>query len=170
MRGKFNYFVFFLRIIFAVIFLPLSIAAIIFCPGESLAHHDLAGVIAVTFAFFLLLFYVNFKIGRAIWTERFTMRIEAGSIVITDLFTFKKRVLHGADIKGFSLAEYPLRGLKVKSILLYLVNGQKIEFPQFLFYNFKRLNQALQENGIRFLGEEPFVWKWVDSRYYKFDE
>jgi len=169
MHGKFNYFVFFLRIIFWVIFLPCSIAAIIFCPEESRSHHDLWGVIAMTFAFFLLLFYFNFKIGRAIWTERFTMRIEEGRIIVTDLFTFRKRVFQAADIKGFSLSEYPLRGLKVKSILLYLDNGQKIEFPQFLFFNFKRLTQALQENGFKFLGEEPYVWKWVDSRYYKFD-
>ena len=48
--------------------------------------------------------------------------------------------------------------------------GEKIELPQFLFFNFKNLAPSLQENGITFLGEEPYIWKWVDSRVYKFDK
>ena len=90
--------------------------------------------------------------------------------MITDLILFKRRVLRREDIKGFSLSEYPLRGINFKSILLYLYNGQKVELPQFLFLNFKQLTRSLQESGIKFLGEEPYIWKWIDSRYYKFDK
>jgi hypothetical protein len=170
MSGKFNYPVFILRMLFEAVFLVLGIVALVLGPSHWSENHDLSGVIGITVAFAVLLFYINFKFLRAIWTERFGIRFETGSLIITDHLLLKRRVLRGDDIKGFSLSEYPLRGMKVKSILLYLSSGKKVEFPQFLFFNFKSLSPSLQESGITFLGEEPYIWKWVDSRYYKFDE
>jgi hypothetical protein len=170
MHGKFNYPVFILRMIIEAVFLVLGIVVLILGPDHWSANHDLSGVVGMTVAFAVLLFFVNAKFIRPIWTERFGIRIEPDSLIITDHLLFKRRVLRGNDIKGFSLSEYPLRGMKVKSILLYLSNGEKIELPQFLFFNFKNLAPSLQENGITFLGEEPYIWKWVDSRVYKFDK
>jgi hypothetical protein len=91
-------------------------------------------------------------------------------VVIKDHLLFRSSALGQAEIKGFSLSEYPIRLKGVQSILLYLINGQKIEFPQFLFLNFRKLTTALEESGIPFLGEEPYIWKWIDSREYKFDD
>lgn len=127
MRGKFNYLIFFLRLIFAAVFLACSLAALIMGPRQWFADHDLSGAVDLTFTLLLLLSFVNFKISRAVWTERFTMRVAADSVIITDLILFKRRVLRSEDIKGFSLSEYPLRGINFKSILLYLDNGQKVE-------------------------------------------
>jgi hypothetical protein len=170
MRGKFNYIVFLLRIIFALAFTTVSVYIIIIGPGRWTAGHDLSGVIGITSLWGIITFYIAFKIIRAIWTERFTLSLAGDGIIIKDLILFKHRTLQKADIKGFSLSEYPLRNNIFKSILFYLGDGTKVEFPQFLFLNFKKLTQALKESGITFFGEEPYVWKWVDSRYYKFDE
>jgi hypothetical protein len=112
----------------------------------------------------------TFKFSRAVWTERFSMVITHDQVMIKDKLFFKSSILRHDEIKGFSLAEYPIRIRGVRSILLYLVDGHKIEFPQFLFFNFKNLAGALEESGIPFLGEEPYIWKWVDSRIYKFDD
>lgn len=170
MHGKFNYPVFILRMIIEAVFLVLGIFVMILGPGHWSANHDSSGVVGMTVVFAALLLFINVKIIRAIWTERFGIRIEPDSLIITDHLLFKRRVLRGDDIKGFSLSEYPLRGMKVKSILLYLSTGEKIEFPQFMFFNFKSLAPSLQESGITFLGEEPYIWKWVDSRVYKYDQ
>lgn len=149
--------------------LSASVAAPIYGPQLIFDYHGLAGTIGIAIALSLLCAYMNFKLIRAIYRERFTMKIEAGTLFVTDVLRFKKRALAAADIKGFSLSEYPLRGFKFKSILVYLKNGEKLEFPQFLFLNFRKLAQCLEQNGIRFLGNEPYVWKWIDSRYYKYD-
>jgi hypothetical protein len=170
MRGKFNYPIFIARIIIVTGFLALSLTALILGTSHWSERHDLSGVIGITVTFTLLLLFVNVKFIRATWTERFGIRIDRNSLIITDHLRFKRQVLQRADIKGFSLSEYPLRGLSVKSILLYLSNGEKIELPQFLFFNFKQLAPALEQSGVKFLGQEPYIWKWIDSRRYKFDE
>jgi hypothetical protein len=170
MRGKFNYPLFIARIIIVTGFLALSIMVLTLGPSHWSEGHDLSGVIGLTITFTLLLLFVNVKFIRAVWTERFGLRIERDSLIITDHLRCKRQTLQRADIKGFSLSEYPLRGLSVKSILLYLSSGKKIELPQFLFFNFKQLPPALEQNGIKFLGKEPYSWKWIDSRTYKYDQ
>jgi hypothetical protein len=170
MHGKFNYPLFIARIIIVTGFLALSITCLILGPSHWSAAHDLSGVVGITVTFTLLLLFVNAKLIRAIWTERFGIRIERDTLIMSDHLRFKRLVLQRAEIKGFSLSEYPLRGLSVKSVLLYLSNGKKIELPQFLFFNFKQLAPALEESGVKFLGQEPYIWKWIDSRTYKFDQ
>jgi hypothetical protein len=67
---------------------------------------------------------------------------------------FKTSLLSHEEIKGFSLAAYPIRGMNIRTILLYLKNGQKFEFPQFMLFNFKKVRAALIDNRISFLGAE----------------
>jgi hypothetical protein len=169
MHGKFNYPLFIGRILFELGFLAASIIVLVLGPGRWAEGHGMGGVIGITIAYGLLLLYLHVKYIRAIWTERFGLRIDGDTLTLTDNLLFKRLTLQHTAIKGFSLSEYPLRGLKVKSILLYLSSGQKIELPQFMFFNFKHLSPALEQAGIAFLGEEPFIWKWPDSRAYKYD-
>lgn len=50
--------------------------------------------------------------------------------------------------------EYPTRWVKGRSIMLYLTEEQKLEFPEFLFLNFRKLDKALEESGLHFFGVE----------------
>ena len=56
--------------------------------------------------------------------------------------------------------EYPMRGARAKSIILYISEEEKLEFPEFLFLNFKKLDKALEESGLQFFGVESREWRW----------
>jgi hypothetical protein len=170
MHAQFNYILFFIRFLFVFIWSLLVVGLLFFLPAELSRKHDLSGVIGVMAGFVFVCSLATFKFWQAVWTERFTMTITRDTVIIKDRMFFKSFSLPQSEIKGFSLSEYPIRICGIQSILLYLVNGQKIEFPQFLFFNFKKLAKALEESGISFLGKEPYIWKWIDSRIYKFDD
>jgi hypothetical protein len=108
----------------------------------------------------ILFYYIAFKLGQATWSQRFTIVLAGDQVVVRDVILFKRRVLQFADIKGFSLMEYPTRWVNGRSIVLYLTDGAMIEFPQFLFFNFRKLDMALEESGINFFGVESREWRW----------
>ena len=169
MHGQFNYILFLVRTLFVLSWSALVVGVLFFLPGQLSQKHDLSGVVGIIAGFVFVFSIITFKFWRAIWTERFGLIITSDGVIVKDHLLFRSAALRQEEIKGFSLSEYPVRLKGVHSILFYLVNGQKIEFPQFLFLNFKKLTTALEESGITFLGEEPYIWKWVDSRIYKFD-
>jgi|GEM_PF-6433957 len=170
MRAQFNYIVFLIRILFVLAWSALVIGLLFFLPRELSRTHDLSGVLAIMAGFIFVCSMATFKFWRAVWTERYNMVIADNQVTIKDQLLFRSFVLRNDEIKGFSLSEYPIRISGIKSILLYLINGEKIEFPQFLIFNFKKLTRALEKSGVPFLGEEPYIWKWIDSRRYKFDD
>ena len=169
MRGIFNYIFFYFRIIVALAFSALCIAGLILPFTDIDKEHDTPGGTLGMVGLCVLVSLICFKLWRAIWTERFNLALLDGQVIIKDKLLFRSTILLPEDIKGYSLSEYPIR-FKVRSILFYLNNGKKIEFPQFLFFNFKKLIKALEPHGIKFLGEEGYYWKWVDSREYKYDK
>ena len=40
---------------------------------------------------------------------------------------------------------------------------------QFAYFNFKKIKQTLVDKKYNYFGYEPYIWKWVDSRVYKYD-
>lgn len=170
MRAKFNYILFVIRILFVLAWSAAVVGSLCYMPGDLGRTHELSGVIGVMAGFICVFSLFTFKLWRAVWTERFSMHINPGQVIIKDHLLFRSFALRTDEIKGFSLSEYPIRISGVQSILLYLINGEKIEFPQFLFFNFKKLAKGLEQDGVPFLGKEPYIWKWIDSRVYKFDK
>ena len=170
MHGQFNYVLFLIRILFVLAWSALVIGLLFFLPGQLSQKHDLSGVVGVIAGFVFVFSIITVKFWRAIWTERFGLIITPDGVIVKDHLLFRSFTLRHGEIKGFSLSEYPVKIKGIQSILLYRVNGRKIEFPQFLFLNFRKITKALEESGISFLGEEPYIWKWVDSRIYKFDD
>jgi hypothetical protein len=152
MHAKFNYVFFVIRILFVLAWSALGIVLLYMLPGEESQKHDLSGVIGIMAAFLFVFGLFTFKFWRAIWTERFGMIITRDEVIIKDHLCFKTSILRPDEIKGFRLSQYPIRIKGVKSIFLCLKDGRKIEFPQFLFLNFKKMAAALEECGIAFLG------------------
>jgi hypothetical protein len=91
-------------------------------------------------------------------------------MLIKDALTGKQKQLKLSHIKGFSITKYPTRLRDFDEIILYLKNRKKIEMPQFLYWNFKDIQRGFQENGLRFLGHEPYTSNFFDSRHYHFDD
>jgi len=166
MRGRVNYLVFFIRIIFCLGISFLAIWGAISLVRECLTDLPEAGELGRTIVFMILIFYVAFRLGQAAWHQRFTIRLVGDQIIVKDMILFKRRTLRSNDIKGFSLMEYTMGGIRLmgwvkgKSIMLYLEDGDKIEFPEFLFMNFTKMDRALEESGLQFFGIESIEWRW----------
>lgn len=94
---------------------------------------------------------------------------EGGNLKVIDAVSKKQHVISKAAIKGFSLSKYPTRIWNFDEVIIYLSNGNKIELPQYLYWNFKEIKPAFESNGIPFLGFERFRWKFLDSRHYEFE-
>jgi hypothetical protein len=158
-RGRFNYLLFFIRIIFCLAFATLGvwgiIDVIIQWVDAGIFNADQGKLVIFCIAFC----YIAVKLGQAAWHQRFTIRLSGDKIIVRDVFLFRRRVLQLSDIKGFSLMEYPTRWVKGRSIMLYLTEEQKLEFPEFLFLNFRKLDKALEESGLHFFGVESRRWR-----------
>ncbi len=101
--------------------------------------------------------------------ERNNLFLEEKDIILKDAVNSKEKRIPKNKVKGFSTTTYNTRAWNFKSLILYLANGDKIEFPQFLYWNFKDFKVALEENNIQYLGHEPYRWKWFDKRHYQYD-
>jgi len=118
------------------------------------------GEIGLVFVSLALIVYVAFRLGQASWHQRFNIRIADDHIVVRDVFLFRRRTFQLNEIKGFSLMDYPMRRGRSKSIILYVSEEKKFEFPEFLFLNFRKLDKALEESGLHFFGVESRSWRW----------
>lgn len=116
-----------------------------------------------------LLIFSCYRFLKLLRTQRNILIFEKNHLKIIDAVFKTERAIHTSEIKGFSLTTYPTKGWDFKEILIYLSNGEKIELPQFLYWNFKDIKPGLELNGLRFLGFEKFRWKFFDSRHYEFD-
>ncbi|WP_207429505.1 hypothetical protein [Pedobacter sp. SYSU D00535] len=96
--------------------------------------------------------------------------ITPDGIEVINLLTFQKTAISKKEILGFSTSEIPYKIGNFKEILIYLKNGDKIDLMQFAYFNFKKIEPALIDKRYDFLGYEPYIWKWVNSRVYKFDK
>jgi hypothetical protein len=87
-----------------------------------------------------------------------------------NLLTLKTKAIHKEDIKGFSTSIVPYRIWDFKQIIIYLKDGTKIDIMQFAYFNFKNIKPDLIDKNYNYLGDEPYIWKWVNSRVYKYDD
>ncbi len=119
---------------------------------------------------FLLFSYIIYVFGKPALTERYNLIIENGVPKLIDNF-LRNEILLKENFKGFSFSSYGnKRGLyDFKTLIFYFQDGSIIELPQFLYSNFKLIKPALITNSIKYLGEEPYKWKNLISRHYRFE-
>ena len=120
--------------------------------------------------FFLVLcgsfFYI---ILHALIKSTKSYRIKESGLDVYNIITLTLTSLDKNDIKGFSTSVVPYRIWNFKQITIYIKDGRKFELMQFEFFNFKKISESLIERNYEFLGQEPYIWKWFDSRVYKYE-
>ena len=170
-KTRFNYLLFAIRGLAFLFFLAfLFIFIFLIIPGLIESGNPSKKFIAIPLGLLLVIYFI-YRFGKLLSSQRSIASIDnKGTILLKDALTGKRNMLHASDIKGFSMSKYPTKFSDFKEIILYLKNGKKIEMPQFLYWNFKEIKPAFEENGLKFLGHEPYTWKFFDSRHYHFDD
>lgn len=169
-KTRFNYLLLGLRALFFLFFVALFLG-LIFYAAPKIIRSDDFGIrlfIGLLAALFIAIF-LPYRFGKLLLTQRNVLSFKNGDLILTDAILNKRIVISKKEIKGFSLSKYPTKVWDFHELIVYLANGNKIELPQFLYWNFKELRPAFEENGLSFLGYERFRWKFFDSRYYQFD-
>jgi|SRR5690606_23581421 len=126
--------------------------------------------------------YITIILGVTIFGAIFQMFFKAlvttsKNYLITDqtieefnVLTLKTKTIHKEDIKGFSTSKVPYRIWDFKQVIIYLKDGTKIDIMQFAYFNFKKIKSTLVDKRYNYLGHESYIWKWVNSRVYKYDD
>jgi len=169
-RSKFNYLVFGLRLLFFILFVGLFFVFVFkvapsFYADNKLGVKLILGLLAGLF----LTIFLPYRFGKLLLKERSNIILENGQLILKDAITSKERYLEKTDLNGFSTTIYQTKAWNFKSIIFYFSNGDKLEFPQFLYWNFKDIKETLVENNVKYLGHEPYRWKWFDTRQYMYD-
>jgi len=167
---KYNYLILGLRSIFFLFFVGLFVGFFAYSVPKFIDEREfsfkmIVGMVAATF----LVMFLCYRFLKLLRTQRKVLVFENDHLKVTYAIFKTERIIHKSEIKGFSLTTYPTKVWNFKEILIYLTNGEKIELPQFLYWNFKDFKSGLESNELKFLGFERFRWKFLDSRYYQFD-
>ncbi|KIO51134.1 hypothetical protein IW18_19165 [Flavobacterium hibernum] len=167
-KTRYNYLILVARFIFTIFFGALSIIMIYVLIKDSKSNNYLSefffGIV-----FNIIMIYLTYHFAILIIKQSYNFKIEENSIFKISILSGRKELLKTNQIKGFSISEYPIKIWNFKSIILYLANGKKIELPQFLYFNFNKIENELIENSITKLGHEKHKWKSFDSRYYEYE-
>ncbi|GGF25957.1 hypothetical protein [Flavobacterium limi] len=167
-RTQFNYIILVGRFIFTIFFAGLSVL-MLYLIIENFMAKDYLAMMIFGIIFNLIMIYFTYLLIIAIIKQSYNFTFEEGSIYKISVLSRQKELLKTTEIKGFSTSEYPLKIWNFKSLILYFQNGKKIELPQFLYFNFKEIENKLIENSIRKFGHEKHKWKSITSRHYEFE-
>lgn len=118
-------------------------------------------------ALFAAMFHMFFKAFIAT-TKNYL--IQDNSIEEFNVLTFGTKTINKGDIKGFSTSTVRYRIWNFHQIIIYLIDGTKIDIMQFAYFNFKDIKPTLLGKNYKYLGDEPYIWKWPNSRVYTFDD
>jgi hypothetical protein len=168
LKTKFNYLILIGRIFFTSFFLLLSFLAF-YTAYLELNGNGFSVMILFAFIFLLILIYLIYHFADLIINQSYNIFICKTSISKVSIFNSRKRSFDFNQIKGFSTSDYPIKIWTFKSIIVYLNSGEKIEIPQFLYFNFKAIEEVLINNAVKNFGYEEFKWKSFNLRYYKFE-
>lgn len=169
-NSKYIYPIFVLRLLLLVALLgAISLFVFIGIPSLTKQHSGLKAFGLISFG--LLLFgYLMTMLGKSTLTQRYSVYITNGQTKLRDNI-LGRHISLDENFKGFSLSSYGDRRAIYdwQTLIFYFTNGDKIELPQFLYYNFKDIMPSLRDQQIPFLGQEPYKWKNLFSRHYYFE-
>ena len=172
-KSKFLYIVFIARILLIFALIGVSgLFVLIGIPNIWNKNVHLIAILLIALGVFIFS-YLLLMLGFAIWQHRFILIVRNGEVFLKDIILNRFEVT-GDNIMGYSTSKYGNRGAyngpisDFKTLLIYFKDGRVIEFPQFLYANFKLIPEILNASGIKYLGNEPFKWKNLISRKYYF--
>lgn len=152
-KSKFLYLILGIRIIMFLSTLAM-VCMFLFLGAPSIWGRYSNGKAMLIISIGILLFtYLSISVGSSLLTQRFNLIIKDKKTSVTD------------NIKGFSISAYStITATKsiagyFRTTIIYFKTGEVIEFPQFLYWNYKFIALALDDNNVDFLGREPFIWK-----------
>ena len=156
------------RLVFSIFFCGLT-CFIVYLLFRDFKTNGLMQFLTILFGatIFGIIFQVFFK---AFITTTKNYLINERTIEEFNVLTFKTKIIDKEEIKGFSTSKVPYRIWDFNEIIIYLKDGTKIEIMQFAYFNFKKIKQTLVDKKYNYLGHESYIWKWVNSRVYQFDE
>lgn len=167
-KTQFNYLILVGRFILMLFFGMLSVF-LMYLIIEKLKLQGYSNEVLPFVLFNFILLYLTYHFIVIIYKQSYNFEIEERKIFKIYIFSGKKELLKTDQIKGFSTSIYPVKVWNFKSIILYLKNGKKLEMPQFLYFNFNKIENKLIENSVTKLGHEKYKWKFFDSRHYEFE-
>ncbi|WP_146171794.1 hypothetical protein [Flavobacterium magnum] len=167
-QTKFNYFIFVLRIILTLFAGSMLIFTVIVSPSLLETEKDSFAIISGVILFALLWGFLCYRVAKLVFTQIHIFDFKNHELTIINAITKVEKQIKLDEIRGFSTSQYQTRVWDFKSVIIYYENGRKEELPQFLYLNFKKIPVALEAIGINNFGYEPFVWKFFDSRHYKY--
>lgn len=167
-KTKYNYFIFVLRLLVTIFLISFSIG-FISEQVHSFLTKNFISIMVIVIVIICFAIYLPYRCIRALLKQRNNIMFKDGKIFLRDALAQKEIFIEKPTLKGFSTSIYSTNIWSFKTIIFYFNNGDKLEFPQFIYWNFKDLKPKLIENGISYLGDEPYRWKWFDRRYYMFD-
>lgn len=112
------------------------------------------------------LFYIPLK---GLFKNSKIYSVTNSHLTVTDILKLKTESIGKDNIKGFSDSRIEYRIGTFKQLIIYLSDNRKFEIMQFEQFNFKKIKPTMIDLGYRYLGSEPYTWKWFDSRVYYFD-
>jgi hypothetical protein len=157
-KSRYIYLVFGLRLFYFALFLFIFIIALYTIP-DFLAEVDydfksIIGLVGV-----ILLIYLPYRFAKLIITQRNVIILQNGLLFLMDAITGKEVCFELTEIKGYSTSVYIIQIRNFETIFLHFHNGKKIEFPQFLYWNFKDIKPAFEAYSIPYLGvDKPAIF------------
>jgi hypothetical protein len=168
-KSKYVYPVLIIRLIFLLGLVACFFLAITIGIPSFWNKHSPVNAAGLTVLMLIVFTFLLYAFGRSVLTQRFILKIEGKVAYLQDIFT-KKEILLDSTFKGYSYSSYgDSRAFHdFKTLLFYFHDGRIIEFPQFLYKNFNEIHSALSHTEVHFLGHEPYIWKNLIDRDYKF--
>lgn len=158
---RFNFIVFFLRIIMIVAILAMFIAFVWLVSQRIKRDADQSFGVYITIIVGLALIPWTFwRYLIALRDQRHILSIGLLDISEKSIGRSNRRLLTSSDIAGYKMSDYPMRFWNFKCLVIYLKTGERWELPQFLYWNFRDIGPALEEIGVEFLGTEKYRFKW----------
>ena len=172
-KSKFLYLILGIRIIMFLSALAM-ICMFLFLGAPSIwSRYSHEKAIPLTLLGTSLFTYLSISIGYSLMTQRFNLIIKDKKIFLKDIFLMKTTSVTD-NIKGYSISAYStITATKsiagyFRTTIIYFKTGEVIEFPQFLYWNYKFIALVLDDNNVEFLGRETFIWKNLLFRRYQF--
>jgi len=99
---------------------------------------------------------------------RYSLTINDRQTYLIDNLLLKKENISNTS-KGYSKSQFGKLQTNYNTIIIYLLDGRKVNLPKFMYINFKEIEKQLDTAGISFLGNEQFQWKNIIQRKYQYN-
>jgi hypothetical protein len=158
-KSRYIYLVFGLRLLGFAFFMFYSILIFYFGPDFIAESTNDFKLILGVLAGLVFALYVPYRFAKLLITQRNDLILQNNLVFLMDAITGKEVCFDLSEIKGYSTSIYKINIRDFETIFLHLNTGKKIEFPQFLYWNFKDIRPAIEAYSIPYLGfDKPAIF------------